>query len=121
MARILLIDDDYDLRTSLKSLLEDNGHEVMEAANGNEGLAIQSDEPADLVITDLFMPEKEGLDTIMDLKRDNPQAKIIAISGGGRAASVDFLELARNLGASHTLKKPFEPEDFIDVVTKSLI
>lgn len=113
---ILIIDDDETMRLLLREILEKEGYEVSDAPNGAVGIIAHEKNPADLIITDMFMPEKEGISTIMDLNLNSPQTKIIAISGGGRDPNVDFLELARNLGAQHTLKKPFDKEELLGAV-----
>lgn len=120
MARILVIDDDDQLRVFLRRILEKDGHEVADAPNGAVGIMIHRENPADLVITDIFMPEKEGISTIMDLNRNFPKVKIIAISGGGRAHSVDYLELAKNLGAARAFQKPFDKADLLEAIKELL-
>jgi DNA-binding response OmpR family regulator len=108
MARILVIDDDDAIRFSLKLALEDADYHVEDAANGEKGMTRFRANPADLVITDIFMPEKEGLETIDEIKRICPQTKIIAISGGGSMDPEDYLEIARRVGADCSLFKPFD-------------
>ena len=108
MAKILVIDDDHTIRLSLKMALEDAEHHVEEAADGEEGMICLRNNPADLVVTDIFMPEKEGLETIDEIRRNWPRTKIIAISGGGRMDPDDYLEIARRLGADRTFCKPFD-------------
>lgn len=108
MARIIVIDDDDAIRLSLKLALEDADHHVEAAANGEEGMTRFRTNPADLVITDIFMPEKEGLETIDEIKRHCPQTKIIAISGGGSMDPEDYLEIAKRVGADRSLFKPFD-------------
>jgi len=108
MATILVIDDDDAIRMSLKSALEDADYRVEEAANGEEGMIRFRANPADLVVTDIFMPEKEGLETIDEIKRESPQTKIIAISGGGSIDPEDYLEIAKRVGADRSLFKPFD-------------
>jgi len=83
MARILLIDDDAPVRRTLRKMLERQGYEVEEAPDGKAGLTLYQENPADLIITDLIMPEMEGIETIMELRRRFPDVKIIAMSGGG--------------------------------------
>lgn len=107
MARILIIDDEDQPRRMLLQALRRAGYEVTEARHGSEGLQRFREAPADLVITDILMPEKEGLETIMDLRREFPAVKIIAVSGGGRTGNLNFLDIARRLGAQRTLQKPF--------------
>jgi CheY-like chemotaxis protein len=110
MPHILLIDDDDFFRGMVRKSLEGMGHTVTVASDGRQGVAVYKSKPADLVITDLIMPEQEGLETIMELRRLHPGLKIIAISGGGRASAKDYLPVAKKLGASRILAKPFSPE-----------
>jgi len=116
MARILVIDDDATVRLSVKLALEDADHAVQVAADGREGTALFRNSPADLVISDIFMPEKEGLETIDEIKRMRPQTKIIAISGGGRMDPDDYLKIAKSVGADRSLSKPFDIQQLVDVV-----
>jgi DNA-binding NtrC family response regulator len=110
MAHILLIDDDELFRKMLRATLEQMGHTVTEARDGKEGLALHQLKPADLVITDLIMPEKEGIEMILALHRLQPGLKIIAMSGGGRLPAKDHLHIAKKLGAAWVLAKPFAQE-----------
>jgi DNA-binding response OmpR family regulator len=116
MARILIIDDEADLRTILRDILEVQGYEVIEASNGREGLQRYLLAPMDLVITDLLMPEHEGMETIQAMRRVNPQIKIIAITGGGQTGTMDFLHVAAVLGAQRTLRKPFRQGELLAAV-----
>jgi CheY-like chemotaxis protein len=116
MALILLIEDDFNLRQVLTAALEKTGHEVMEAPNGKIGIEEFIKRPADLVVTDLFMPEQDGIETIMILKNKYPDVKIIAMSGGGRMPPESYLESAKILGAIQVLSKPFEISDFLDAL-----
>jgi len=116
MARILIIDDDAQLRATLREVLEREGYEVVEAPNGREGLERYQEAPTEVMITDILMPEQEGLETIMILRRVDPQAKIIAISGGGQTGRMDFLHLAAMLGVQRTLRKPFRPQELLEAV-----
>jgi len=120
MTRILVIDDEELTRFTMREILEGAGHEVVEAENGNQGLSVQKDQPCDLVITDIIMPEKEGVETIIEMKRDFPSVPIIAISGGGRTRNLDFLKLARQYGARIILAKPFSESELIDAVNDCL-
>jgi len=120
MARVLLIDDDDAFRAMLRLTLTHFGHTVIEARNGREGLDLFPDANADLVITDIVMPEKEGLEVVMELKKRQPAAKIIAISGGTRNRSSCYLHIAKALGASKVLEKPFSNEDLLDAINKLL-
>jgi DNA-binding response OmpR family regulator len=116
MPNILLVDDDDQLRSMLKIVLTRAGHEVQEACNGNEALKFQSKRPADLMITDIIMPDREGLDTIRELRRNNTDIKIIAMSGGSRVTAQDYLTLARKLGADYVLAKPFSNQEILRAV-----
>ncbi len=120
MARILVIDDEASIRTMLQQILERSGHEVAVATQRAEGLTLFQEHPVDLVITDIFMPEKEGIETILELRYQSSQTKIIAISGGGRAGNLDFLATAKNFGAHHTLAKPSERQEVLDPVNAVL-
>ena len=120
MARILVIDDDTSVRAVIEGALSDEGYEVVEAADGKEGLKNYRNFPTDLVITDLIMPEKEGIETIMELCREFPGVKVIAISGGTRYGSDSNLRLAGQLGARRTLTKPFKIPDLLEAVREVL-
>jgi DNA-binding response OmpR family regulator len=120
MARILLIDDDNSVRTALRLILTQFGHIVIEARNGKEGMDIFNGANADLVITDLVMPEKEGLEVLMEMRKMLPPVKIIAISGGGRVNPADNLRLARFLGAAKVLAKPISSAALIAAVNEVL-
>ncbi|MBU6400633.1 MAG: response regulator [Verrucomicrobia bacterium] len=119
-ARVLVIDDEEDLRALLKEALTDAGYTVADAATGDEGIALYRASPADLVITDVLMPKKVGLETIMELKRDFPDAKVIAISGGFNRRTDSDSTLAKTLGVDRTLSKPFSPETLLRVVREVL-
>src|SRR5574341_1297301 len=108
MARILVIDDEERIRGLLCTALEMEGHEVHEARQGNEGLRVLRATPPDLVITDLMMPEKDGLEVIMALRREAPKLRVIAMSGGGRYEATEPLLIAEPLGAFAAVRKPFE-------------
>lgn len=120
MARILVIDDDDKIRHLIRRLLEREGHEVVEAGNGRIGLEMQRENPAELIITDIFMPEMEGTEFIMDMNEEFPKVKVIVMSGGGNIPDVDFLDLARNLGALKTFQKPFKHEALLAAVEELL-
>ncbi len=120
MAYILVIDDDKKIREMVRDLLEDAGHEVVGAPNGKIGLELQRQAPADLIITDIFMPEKGGTELSMDINDEYAQSKSIAISGGGNVKDGDFLQLAHNLGAIKTFQKPFVLKEFKAAVEEIL-
>ena len=114
MARILIIDDDEDVRTMLCVTLAQAGHTVIEARNGKEGLELFQHANADLLITDIVMPEKEGLEVLMELRKKHPPVKIIAISGG------DYLHMAKLMGAAKVLAKPFSTNVLIEAFDELL-
>ena len=116
MGLILNIDDDDQLRGMLRQTLEGVEYEVKDAPNGKEGLRLFRENPADLVITDLIMPEKEGIETIKELRQEYPEVKIIAMSGGGRSGPKGYLKVAKGLGAQCTLTKPLERDEFLKTV-----
>ena len=116
MTTILIIDDDRHIRSILRHMLERAGYTVMEASNGHEGVQHVRGALPDLIITDIFMPEKEGLETIRELRRLCPESKILAISGGGRTGALDFLGVAEKLGAQRTLRKPFLRQELLEAV-----
>lgn len=120
MARILIIDDDSDIRQMLKQMLNIEGYDVDEATNGNEAIKIFNDKPADLIITDIIMPDKEGIETIREMRNKYSNIKIIAISGGGRAGPTDYLKIAKTFGANRTFTKPFDRKEFLDCVKELL-
>jgi YesN/AraC family two-component response regulator len=120
MARVLIIDDEKLARITLRKILENAGHDVAEASNGSEGIAMYRAQPADLVVTDIIMPDKEGVETIIELTRDFPNIRIIAISGGGRTRNLDFLKLAQQYGAKHVLAKPFSQQELLAAVNAVL-
>lgn len=116
MATILLVDDDQQFRSMLSKVLTRAGYDVQEACNGNEATELYRNHQADLVITDLIMPDKEGLETIRELRHSNPDVRIIAMSGGGRNGFVNYLKVARAFGARLILDKPFSHQEILDAV-----
>jgi CheY-like chemotaxis protein len=121
MARILVIDDNDEFRDLMRRWLETAGHEVMGAPNGDEGIKLYRKKPADLVITDMIMPEKEGLETMVELRRDFPDVKIIAVSGGGFEDPKNYLESAKLIGgALRTFTKPFQKEELFKAIEEIL-
>ncbi len=119
MARILLVEDNNDLRTMLRDTLADAGHTVIEARDGQEGLTLFRQGGADLVITDIVIPEKEGLAVLMELRNAHPPVKVIAMSGGGEHGA-DYLDTARLLGAAKVLRKPFRTAALLAAVDELL-
>ena len=120
MAHILVIEDEQATRYLLRDVLEQEGHEVREACNGQEGIEHYRVSPADIVITDIIMPEKEGLETIRELCREFPQVKIIAMSESTMSLHVDLLGVAKQLGAVSTLHKPFQIHEIVKVVNETV-
>jgi DNA-binding response OmpR family regulator len=120
LARILVIDDDPDLRRTMRRILERAGHEVDEADNGATGLRMVEARPPDLVVTDLLMPEKEGIETIVELRERYPEVGIVAVSGAGGVTRDGPLLDAELFGADATLSKPFDVDEFQDTVTRVL-
>ncbi|HWE73740.1 MAG TPA: response regulator [Stellaceae bacterium] len=118
--KILVIDDSPIVRQTLAAILRHNGYEIELAEDGKRGVAAFRAGAPDLVITDLIMPEKEGLETIRDIRRDNPDAKIVAISGGARTGHADFLRMAQAFGAVAVIAKPFATQEVVDCVKTCL-
>ena len=120
MARILVIDDNPEICAILRETLEPAGYEVVVASNGRAGLVLHRARHADLVITDIFMPEQDGIETIIELRRGDPDVKIIAMSGGGSMRDLSYLPAARQLGAAHSISKPFDCENVLAIVNRLL-
>jgi CheY-like chemotaxis protein len=116
MAQILIIDDDGLFRSMLSATLVHLGHSVVEAGNGAEGLKLFQRTKLDLIITDLVMPEMEGFEVLMNFKKHDPRPKIMVMSGGVGGTNVDFLEIAKRLGASSVLAKPFSTDALIKAI-----
>lgn len=107
MAQILIVDDEANVRLGLVQALKEQRHKVLDAPDGNKALSALAKQPIDLVIIDIIMPNREGLETIQEIRTNWPDIKIIAISGGGRMRNTEFLKVAEKLGADSVLKKPF--------------
>ena len=120
MAKILVIDDDEQVLDMLYESLTREGFDVLKASNGEQGLRIYRQEPVDLIITDIIMPEKEGIETIIELRQDFPDVKIIAMSGGGRIGTKDYLHLAKIFGVQRTFTKPVAREQLLDAIKELL-
>lgn len=120
MATILVIDDDPQICDVLEQALQNEGHQVRSALNGEEGIRCYRQQLPDLVLMDILMPEKEGLETILDLRREFPHVSIIAMSAASEAAKINLLELAQRLGAQYRLTKPFQLQTVIELVNKAL-
>jgi len=120
LKRILVVDDEAQIRSMLTLMLEQEGYEVYTAENGEEGFTLVGRHSFDLVITDMIMPVKDGLKFIMELVRDYPDLKILAISGGGAIKAERYLTMAGYLGDIATLEKPFKREALLDLVKKQI-
>jgi len=120
MEKVLIIEDDLQVADMLTRALKPIGYDVYTAHNGTEGLRMNQHNPADLIITDILMPGKGGIETITELKKDYPDVKIIAISGGGRVPAVDHLKIASEVGAHVTLTKPFTYAELVEAVRAAL-
>jgi DNA-binding response OmpR family regulator len=121
MARILVIDDDEIVNTMIVQMLSEQGHKADAAWNGNQGLKLMETIPYDLVVTDIIMPEKEGIETINIIRQKSRTLPIIAISGGGKIGSQQYLSLAHQFGADYIFHKPFRKEPFLDAVRECLV
>ncbi|MDQ5984421.1 MAG: Response regulator receiver protein CpdR [Syntrophus sp. SKADARSKE-3] len=120
MKRVLVVDDDDQFRGMLVKLLQKAGYDVAGAENGRVAEAIQQENPFDLIITDIIMPDKEGIETIIGIRKSYPQTMIIAMSGGGRVGPTPYLESARSLGAQMTFSKPFKTSEILEAVRSLL-
>ena len=116
MKRILLIDDDPELLDVLSHVLSQAGYQVATAADGRQASALYRSHTPDIVITDIYMPDRDGLEALMELRRDFPRVKVIAMSGG--ISNQEMLQVASALGASRTLAKPFEPAELLSAVAQ---
>jgi DNA-binding response OmpR family regulator len=115
-ANVLIVDDNPDMRESLKLLLKFLGYAAEVAGDGQQALEVQRRNASDILITDIFMPGKEGMETIEAFRREWPKMHIIAMSGGGELATRDYLQIATDIGADAILRKPFSLETLRDVL-----
>ena len=113
---VLVVDDDLMVVQAVAFLLEDRGFQVMTATDGAQGLRLYRTHRPDLVLTDIIMPEKEGIALTRELRSEFPDAKIIAMSGGGRIGNSDYIKIARALGADAGLYKPFDDDELVDTI-----
>lgn len=121
MALILLVDDDADFSKMVRLQLERLGHEVIQVYNGREAAREWQKQPFDLMLTDLVMPEREGLETIQEMSRVNPGIRIVAMSAGVKGAAGNLLQVAKYLGARETLEKPFSQQELAAAVDAALL
>lgn len=117
---ILVIEDDCEVRELIQETLARAGYEVTAAEDGVQGMDLFREKHPDLVITDIVMPQKEGLQTILEMKQAVPSVRVIAMSGGGRHGNGDYLKLARKFGAKRTMTKPFLRDEMLAVVREVL-
>jgi len=120
MPRILVIDDEPLVRSTVVTMLNREGFSVEEASDGQAGIAMFHKNPPDVVITDIFMPNRDGIEIVMELKRSSPRTKIIAMTGGGQTRMMEIASAAKLLGADHILHKPFESESLVAAVNAAL-
>jgi len=113
---VLVVEDDVVVRETCAMLLEDAGFNVVAAINGIDGLRKFHKIKPDVVLTDIIMPEKEGISLITDLRRGSKDVKIVAMSGGGRIGNMDFVTLATALGANAGLRKPFDDQELVETI-----
>jgi two-component system, chemotaxis family, chemotaxis protein CheY len=116
--KVLVIDDDPMVRRTIERTLLFGSHQVLTASDGARGLALFRLAKPDVIVTDLIMPEQEGLGTIMMMRRERPGARVIAVSGGGRVGNVDLLEAAKAVGAADVVPKPFDPEALLERINR---
>ncbi len=120
MARILIIEDEIALRLIIKDSLKNAGYSVMAASDGEKAIQLLNRRSFDMVITDLIMPNKEGLELILELREQAPNVKIIAVSGGGASSGNDLLDMAIEFGAHYALRKPFIMKELMELVGEGL-
>ena len=120
MARILVIDDDLDIRETVRRVLESRGHSIETVSDGRAGIASIAERAPDLVITDIFMPGQDGIETLIELRKAFPTLKVIAMSGGAGGGLLNLLHDAELLGANWTIPKPFVPRELIAAVNEVL-
>ncbi len=120
MSRILIIDDEFDILAALRQIMTLAGYTVVTAMDAHEAMERQRDEPSQIIITDIVMPGRNGLELIANLRSEFPEVKIIAISGGGIGSSQSYLDMAQAMGAVRTFAKPFDPDQLIDAIEELL-
>ena len=118
--RILIVDDDAQIRTLLRTVLEAHGYAVRHASDGAEAANMMQAEAPDLVITDIFMPEADGFEVLTSIRKSHPHMPVIVVSGSQITPNVDFLHLAERLGAYSVLHKPFRPHELMAMVGQAL-
>jgi CheY-like chemotaxis protein len=120
MSRLLLVEDDVSLRRVMAQILTRAGYTVSEARNGRVAIKVLAETPVDIVVTDMIMPEMDGVETIRFLRREYPAVKIVAISGGGISSAESYLVIAQKMGVQRTLAKPFTPDELMTAIREAL-
>lgn len=120
MAIVLVVDDEELARFTVREILEEGGHSVLEAAGADEALRILAAKPVDVLVTDIIMPGKDGIALVAEVRRTRPAVRVVAISGGGRTTRLDFLTVAKAYGADQVLAKPFGGERLLAAVDACL-
>ncbi|MHC4836823.1 MAG: response regulator [Planctomycetota bacterium] len=120
MGKILIADDDFEIRDSLQKLLQLKGHEVELAKDGLEACKALDADHFDLMVTDIVMPNQEGLESIMQARQKHPDLHLIAMSGGGKARTENYLRMAKTFGAEAIFMKPFSPREMLEKVDELL-
>jgi CheY-like chemotaxis protein len=116
---VLIVDDDHNIAQTCKAYLEDRGYEILTAAGGREALEQLCDHRVDAVLLDILMPEKDGIETLLEIRKHYPTLQILAMSGGGRIGTEYLLQAAGKLGADAVLRKPFTPDKLIEMLEQS--
>jgi CheY-like chemotaxis protein len=116
MSLVLIVDDEEPFRKMARRMLEAAGHQVVEAATGEECIRQFHDLSPDIIVTDIVMPGKSGIEAILQIRAEDPSVRIIAVSGGGGVATGDFLSAARQAGANQALQKPFRADDLVNAL-----
>ncbi|MGE4297488.1 MAG: response regulator [Desulfovibrionaceae bacterium] len=114
----MVIDDDRNMRQFMRLILEKAGHEVIEAKNGEEGIKACDREQVDLIFLDIFMPVKDGIETVLELRERHPGCTVVTISGGGGSGNFDYLKYSERFGASSSLTKPFSKHELLECVAR---
>lgn len=120
MPNVLVIDDERRVRRAMRLVLEEAGHQVAEAEHGDQGLDHVENNPVDLIICDILMPQREGVSTIDELRQRGHRMPIIAVSGGGQTGRANFLDFAQDLGADRTMEKPVQTEELLAAISELL-
>jgi DNA-binding NtrC family response regulator len=116
MIRVLVVDDDDAFRQTVCDLLANGDFEILSAESGAKSFAVLRNQPVDIVLTDIVMPDEDGLEIVRKINKMNPAPKIVAMSGGGRIAATDYLKMAKLMGASATIPKPFKQQQLVDLL-----